>query len=139
MNKLLRGRRRLLKAGLAGFVGAMPVWGCATRPSGSEKLIGFSSVPISSADAVAVPPGYSAQVLSRWGDPLGVSIGAPEFRMDASNSAAEQALQAGMHHDGIELFPLLGGNALLAVNYEYTDDGLLHPDGMNTWNGDKVR
>ena len=29
--------------------------------------------------------------------------------------------------------------ALLAVNHEYTDDGLLHPDGMRTWNADKVR
>ena len=86
-----------------------------------------------------MPPGYRAQVLSRWGDPLGVDIGAPEFRMDAGNSAAEQALQAGMHHDAIELFPLPSGNALLAVNYEYTDDGLLHPDGMQTWSADKVR
>jgi secreted PhoX family phosphatase len=28
---------------------------------------------------------------------------------------------------------------LLAVNHEYADDGLLHPDGMRTWTPDKVR
>ncbi len=139
MEEAIQGRRRVLKAGLAGFVAAVPVWGCATRGAGGAALIGFSPIPVSTADAVAVPPGYRAQVLSRWGDPIGVDIGAPEFRMDASNSAAEQALQAGMHHDAIELFPLPSGNALLAVNYEYTDDGLLHPDGMKTWNADKVR
>lgn len=139
MEEAIQGRRRLLKAGLAGFVTALPVWGCASRHAGSDKLIGFSAVPVSATDGVTVPPGYRAQVLSRWGDPLGVDIGAPAFRWDASNTAADQALQAGMHHDAIELFPLPDGNALLAVNYEYTDDGLLHADGMKTWSADKVR
>ena len=68
----------------------------------------------------------------------------PAFRMDASNTAAEQAAQAGMHHDGIEFFPLPLGSAdsargLLAMNHEYTDDGLLHPDGTPTWSAEKVR
>ena len=139
MHKVLQRRRQLLKAGLAGFVGALPAWGCATRGAQSEALLGFQPIPVSTADAVTVPPGYVAQVLAPWGEPLGVDIGTPAFRMDASNSAADQALQAGMHHDAIELFALPNGNALLAVNYEYTDDGLLHPDGMRTWNADKVR
>jgi secreted PhoX family phosphatase len=137
MKKMFHGRRRLLKAGLAAFVTAMPVWGCAARGT-SAPLLGFNAVPVSAADSVTVPPGYRVQVLSRWGDPLGLDIGAPEFRMDGGNSAADQALQAGMHHDAIELFPLPSGNALLAVNYEYTDDGLLHPDGMKTWSAEKV-
>ena len=67
-----------------------------------------------------------------WGDPIGAG---PAFKPDASNTAAEQALQAGMHHDGIHYFPLPHGSdsstrGLLAMNHEYTDDGLLHPDGM---------
>jgi uncharacterized protein len=138
MNRVFHRRRQVLKAGLAGLAASMPVWGCATRRP-PEHLVGFQHVPVSTADAVTVPPGYRAQVLSRWGDPIGAGMGAPEFRMDGGNSAAEQALQAGMHHDAIELFPLPSGNALLAINYEYTDDGLLHPDGMKTWNADKVR
>jgi secreted PhoX family phosphatase len=63
----------------------------------------------------------------------------PEFRMDASNSAADQALQAGMHHDGMHYFPLNGpAHGLLAMNHEYLDEGLLFPDGMRTWSAEKV-
>ena len=49
-----------------------------------------------------------------------------------------------MHHDGMAYFPLLPfGSAhskrgLLAINHEYTDDGLLHPDGMAHWNDKKT-
>jgi secreted PhoX family phosphatase len=34
----------------------------------------------------------------------------------------------GMHHDGMQYYPLDGSRrGLLAINQEYTDDGLLHP------------
>ena len=103
-------------------------------------MLGFTSVPVSTADTVVVPPGYAADVLYAWGDPI--SDG-PAFRPDASNTAAEQALQAGMHHDGLHFFPLPRGareseHGLLAVNHEYTDDGLLHADGMEPWTAAKV-
>jgi secreted PhoX family phosphatase len=78
-------------------------------------------------------------VLYAWGDAVGLAAGQPAFRWDGSNSADEQALQAGMHHDAIEFFPLSASRALLAVNHEYTDDGLLHADGMKTWSAEKVR
>jgi len=78
-------------------------------------------------------------VLLRWGDPVGSPVGMPPFRMDASNSAADQALQAGMHHDGMHYFPLDGSrHGLLAMNHEYLDEGLLFPDGMKTWSSEKV-
>ena len=54
-----------------------------------------------------VPEGYEAYVLYRWGDP--VSAG-PAFKQDASNTAAEQEQQAGMHHDGIHFFPIVTGS-----------------------------
>jgi secreted PhoX family phosphatase len=135
-------RRQILKLGLAGLVTTLPA--CATRGSASAgpsgPLLGFSAIPVSSADKLVVPPGYRAQVLFAWGDPIGAAAGQPSFKWDASNSAAEQALQAGMHHDAIELFPLGGANrVLLAINHEYTDDGLLHTDGMKTWTAEKVR
>jgi uncharacterized protein len=136
------GRRRILKAGLVAMVTGLPVWGCATRETPSRAarpLLDFTAVPISTADNVIVPPGYRAQVLYRWGDPVGIAGLQPDFRMDGGNSAADQALQAGMHHDAIEYFPLPSASALLAVNHEYTDDGLLHADGMNTWTAEKVR
>jgi len=140
------GRRRLIKAGLAGLVATLPpaLAGCAGTGEAAGPLLGFTAVPPSAEDRFIVPPGYRAQVLYSWGDPIGAVAGQPAFRWDASNSAEDQLLQAGMHHDAIEYFPLPWGSgnatrALLAVNHEYTDDGLLHPDGMRTWNAEKVR
>ena len=54
---------------------------------------------------------------------------------------ADQAVQMGMHHDGIHYYALDGSSThgLLVMNHEYTDDGLLHPDGMKTWSAEKVR
>jgi len=143
-------RRRLLQAGVAGLIGmfssALGLTGCAARVAApAAPLLGFAAVPASSEDALVVPPGYRVQVLFAWGDPIGSRQGSPAFRWDASNSAAEQELQAGMHHDAIEYFPLPAwgspgtAQGLLAINHEYTDDGLLHPDGMRTWTAEKVR
>src|SRR5262245_39467941 len=98
-------RRDVLRGGLAAagvaFLGSMGVRGA--RPAAAADLFGFQSVPVSTADKVVVPPGYTAQVLYAWGDPI--SDG-PEFKADATNTADEQARQAGMHHDGMHFFPL---------------------------------
>jgi secreted PhoX family phosphatase len=140
-------RRSVLQgAGAFAALSALPVSfaGCATGSLRREAALGFKGVPVSTADAVIVPEGYSATVLYAWGDPIGHPSGSPAFKPDASNSAVEQALQAGMHHDGIHYFPLPYGSessthGLLAMNHEYTDDGLLHPDGFAGWSADKVR
>jgi len=133
---VLEARRRLLKAGLgAAVLAALP--GCATP--GAGPVLGFAPIAPSGEDLLRVPPEYQARVLFRWGDPVGAAAGMPEFRMDASNSAAQQALQAGMHHDGMHYFPLSGStHGLLAMNHEYLDEGLLFPDGMKTWSAEKV-
>jgi uncharacterized protein len=141
-------RRQFLRAGIAGAVAVLPgaglLAGCASESLVTGPTIGFAAIPPSTADRVVVPPGYRAQVLYRWGDPVGAAAGNPEFKPDAANTADEQALQAGMHHDAIEYFPLPresrgAGRGLLALNHEYTDDGLLHPDGRKTWSAEKVR
>ena len=138
-------RRRVLAGGLAaaGLVGAGLVGArrAQAAQSPARSLLGFTGVPASTADEVIVPAGYTAEVIYAWGDP--VSDG-PAFKADASNTAEEQAQQAGMHHDGMHYFPLPRGgqsseHGLLAMNHEYTDDGLLHPDGMQTWTAEKVR
>ena len=115
--------------------------GCAAGFAGAA--LGFKGVATSTADAVVVPPGYTAQVLAPWGEPVGIAGNMPAFRMDASNSAADQAVQMGMHHDGLNYFPLQHepGSAqrgLLVMNHEYTDDGLLHAGGQSTWTPEKV-
>jgi len=137
-------RRRFLGGGLAlsaaasaGGVGAL----LSALPAGAiaseaETLLGFQGIPVSSADAVVVPPGYSARVLVAWGDP--VSDG-PAFAQDASNSAADQAQQWGMHNDGMVYFPMNGSaRGLLVQNNEYTDDGLLFTDGTANWTAEKT-
>ncbi|HEV7476417.1 MAG TPA: alkaline phosphatase PhoX, partial [Burkholderiales bacterium] len=111
--------------------------GCAAQ--GTRPQLSFTPIAPSSDDLVRVPPGYEAKVLYRWGDPVGAAAGMPAFRMDGSNSAADQALQAGMHHDGMHYFPLDGSRrGLLAMNHEYLDEGLLFTDGMKTWSAEKV-
>jgi secreted PhoX family phosphatase len=143
-------RRTLLRGGLGAAVSGLlaplsgvaalgaGVSGCATP--GGGPLLGFKSVPVSTADRIAVPEGYSAQVIAAWGEPVGLSGESPAFKFDAANSAAEQEAQLGMHHDGIHFFAQNGSTSgLLVMNHEYTDDGLLHADGMKTWTRDKVR
>ena len=147
-------RRALLKgsaaSGLLALAG-MPFAGCSSMPAGmaaggTPASPGFKAVPISTADTVVVPEGYETYVLYAWGDPISAG---PAFKQDASNTAAEQEQQAGMHHDAIHFFPMVTGSGaamalssehgLLVINHEYTDDGLLHPDGMKTWTAAKVQ
>lgn len=108
------------------------------------KSLGFASVPFSTQDSIVVPEGYTARAFYKWGDPVGIAGKMPPFKPDASNSAAEQALQAGMHHDGMSYFPLPYGSqnssrGLLAMNHEYVDNGLLFTDGSANWNLSKAR
>ena len=139
-------RRRVLRGGVGAALAALftPAADSATglaRSAGASALIGFDSIAVSSADRITLPPGYQAQVLYAWGDAIGHPQqlpGSPVFALD--NSAAEQSLQAGMHHDGMHFFPFRNGNhGLLVLNHEYTDDGLLHAGGMSGWNAEKVK
>ena len=146
-------RRVVLRGGLGAALapwlaplGAAGLGGCAATsdpprwPSvaGAPRL-GFASVAASAADRLSVPAGYTADVLVPWGEPVGVPGHMPDWRHDASNSAADQAVQMGMHHDGIHYFALDGSRrGLLVMNHEYADDGLLHVGGMADWSAEKV-
>ncbi len=137
-------RRLWVHGGLAALAGSvLAPWlaGCASAPAGGAPLLGFKGIPPTQADGLVVPEGYVAEVLAPWGEPVGIPGQMPAWRPDASNSAAEQAVQMGMHHDGIHFYPLEGSatHGLLVMNHEYVDDGLLHPDGTKTWSADKVR
>ena len=143
------GRRRVLAGGLAGAGTALlaPLAAQAQAPlqrAAGSPLLGFRSIPVSTADTVVVPPGYRAQVIAAWGEAVGLSGENPAFRFDGGNTAAEQEAQLRTHHDGIHfsrhpLTPHTPEAGLLVMNHEYADDGLLHPDGMATWNAAKVR
>ncbi|MEP2615649.1 alkaline phosphatase PhoX, partial [Marinobacter alexandrii] len=135
-------RRAVMKgtvgAALASIMG-MTLVGCDSdddddgtgTAAGVQTELGFKAVPVSSANQVVVPEGYSAKAFLPWGTPITGSY--PEFRADASNTGAEQEQQVGMHHDGMHFFPIdqkTGSNSstegLLVMNHEYINQGALH-------------
>ena len=135
-------RRLWVQGGLAalaaGVLGPL-LPGCASV-GGGGPLLGFKAVPAASNDTLVVPEGYVTGAIAAWGEPIGVAGNMPAWRGDGSDSAADQAVQMGMHHDGIHYYALDGSRrGLLAMNHEYTDDGLLHSDGFKTWSAEKVR
>ena len=133
----------------ASLASVLALEGCAALPASSAgapagPLLGFKGLAASSDDAVRVPEGYRADVLVAWGDPIGDVRGMPAFQWDAGNSAQDQELQSGTHHDGMHFFPLplgSGGSThgLLVMNHEYPDNNGLFPDGMANWSLAKVR
>ncbi len=138
-------RRTLLQLGLGAAMATLfapGLAGCAGAASSSPApRIGFRSLPASRADAALVADGYVAQPLAPWGEPVGVAGAMPPWRRDVTHSAADQALQMGMHHDGLQFYALAGSSShgLLVSNHEYTDEGLLHPDGATPVTPEKVR
>ncbi len=135
-------RRQVLQGGLAAMALSFMPPALSRRDNDGPQpssLLGFQSISASTEDTVRVPDGYLIQVIAPWGEPIGHSsqaAGQPAFQSDASNSSADQALQVGMHHDGMHYFPLpLGSKSsdrgLLVINHEYVDDGLLHRGGVD--------
>ncbi len=135
-------RRLWVQGGLAALAAGVlgPLLPACASVGGGGPLLGFKAVPAVSNDTLVVPEGYVARAIAAWGEPIGVAGNMPAWRGDGSDSAADQSVQMGMHHDGIHYYALDGSRrGLLAMNHEYTDDGLLHSDGFKTWSAEKVR
>jgi hypothetical protein len=132
------GRRRFLKftaGGAAMSMTALPMSmqaaHAAPAPVGGIGFTQLAADAVPITDAVSVPAGYTARIFYSWGDPI--SSGSA-FNPTVAMTEAEQLRRAGMHHDGMHFFPFptsgAGGlsneRGLLAINHEYTDEGLLH-------------
>ncbi|MBC7779059.1 MAG: PhoX family phosphatase [Proteobacteria bacterium] len=132
------GRRRFIKfaAGTAAmsmtaFPLSMKTANAAPPPVGGIGFAQLAADTVPVTDAVSVAPGYTARVFYSWGDPIS---GATPFDPTVPMTEAEQLVRAGMHHDGMHFFPFPTGGAgglsnergILAINHEYTDEGLLH-------------
>lgn len=124
-------RRGFLTGGLAAVVTGLfgvSLPGKAAPARSAAPLIGFKAVPVSYADTVVVPEGYSFKVLGAWGEPISGAM--PAFRPGA-NTGAEQVHQIGQHHDGIHYFPIDGhssADGIICVNHEYVEPRLLHAE-----------
>src|SRR5688572_11805886 len=57
----------LALGGVSALLQAVPAAAAGRKPI---PPMGFQAVPVSTADAVVVPPGYTAKVLIAWGDPV---------------------------------------------------------------------
>jgi secreted PhoX family phosphatase len=138
-------RRNLLRGSVASAISVMmgsatlsacgggddaPTVTTPVTPTPSEKLLGFTAVGKSLADAVIVPAGYTATVVFALGDPMTAATTA--YKNDGTDSDFES--RAGDHHDGMEFFGLdSAGKAsasanergLLAINFEATTNDKL--------------
>jgi uncharacterized protein len=142
IHKVSQPERRMFlgAASAAVLAGLVPLAACSSMNQASPPTLSFKSIAVDASDKLLVPDGYVAKAIAAWGEPIGVAGNMPAYKPDASNSAADQAVQMGMHHDGIEYFPIDGSKrGLLAMNHEYVDDGLLHVGGMQPWTPEKVR
>ncbi|GGC86566.1 PhoX family protein [Halopseudomonas salina] len=133
------GRRQILKgsagAAAVGFMG-LGLSGCLSDSDSDDDngtaepapapaaLLGFSAVPVSSADTIVVPEGYSHQVLIPWGTPITGDFPA----WSVNSTGADQASQIGSHHDGMHFFPINDSSedGLLVLNHEYIEPRLMH-------------
>lgn len=140
--------RRLSRRGLLGGLAAGALWlsdpvRALARGEGVAPDGGFEPLPAVIHDDHRVAPGYRADVLVRWGDP--VLADAPPFdahRLDADH----QVRQFGYNNDFIAYLPLPRGSrssdhGLLCVNHEYTDAHLMWAGetGCGTLATDRIR
>ncbi|MBI5925270.1 MAG: PhoX family phosphatase [Aquabacterium sp.] len=160
ISEVQAGRRQFIKSGLSATAlasaGGLTLGGlvntvhAAVSSSAMTQPIGFANVPANTralnvslggaadavVDKITVPTGYTAQVLVAWGDPI--MAGGTAFVGDASESAAQQARQYGMHTDGMHFFPMQGAGGtvlsdrgILCANNEYTHEHILFPGGQD--------
>ena len=92
-----QGRRKVVASGAAfgvlAFLGGLPSIAGAAEPAkiGSgqpfqlRNRLPFGAVPVTRADTITVPAGFSAKTFIPWGTPICGSY--PAFLEDASNSA----------------------------------------------------
>ena len=115
----------------AAAAGAAGLAGCASPTAARAEASGvtFEEIDRAVSEDIAVPDGYGADIVIRWGDAL--FDDSPAF--DPNNqSAAAQARQFGYNNDYIGFIPMetRGGavvRGILCVNHEYVSTPLMFP------------
>ncbi|MER9655227.1 PhoX family phosphatase [Mesorhizobium sp. M0152] len=124
-------RRGFLKGSLAVSAIAATVSPLALVSAGKARAaegsaFSFDELEAGIDDKHHVAPGYDADVLLRWGDPLFAD--SPEFD-PTKQSAQAQARQFGYNNDYVGYIEIDGSaeHGLLVVNHEYTNPHLMFP------------
>lgn len=129
-------RRDMLRGGAAlaaasaiapGFTGS--IFGGEAMAGGTQSSLTFTELKRVYDQTHHVAPGYTAEVLLRWGDKL--TADATEFD-PAQQSGATQSRQFGYNNDFVGYLPLPFGSAssergLLCVNHEYPNPHIMVP------------
>jgi secreted PhoX family phosphatase len=138
----LSRRAALLGMAATAAAGALggPLFGGSGRAAAAQRGLTFTELKRIYDEKDHVAPGYSKQVLVRWGDPL--VKGAPAFDPVAQNAAAQES-QFGYNNDFMAFLPLPVGSTnsdhgLLCVNHEYTDPHIMWPGMTEDDGGSKL-
>ncbi|RWO48228.1 MAG: PhoX family phosphatase [Mesorhizobium sp.] len=124
-------RRGFLKGSLAvsaiaATVSPLALISAEEARAAEGSAFAFDELEAGIDDKHHVAPGYDADVLLRWGDPLFAD--SPDF--DPTKQSAEaQAKQFGYNNDYVGYIPIDGSaeHGLLVVNHEYTNPHLMFP------------
>ena len=123
-------RRELVRGALAVTAISATIGPLALAASRQARAatpsFGFSEVQAGVDPTHHVAPGYRAEILIRWGDPI--LADAPEFD-PAAQTAEKQKGQFSYNNDYLGYLPIEGSSehGLLVVNHEYTNEELMFP------------
>jgi secreted PhoX family phosphatase len=132
LQQRLTRRAVLQSATAAATLASMP----SLLSAASSASLRFAPIAGSKEDAVVLPPGYTYDIIARWGDSLFSAVPDLDSSKLASGCLFEsfaherQRKQFGQNCDAIHFFPLdrEGHRGLLCVNHEYTDASLMFVD-----------
>lgn len=130
-------RRAVLETGVA--LAPLAIAGCgslpADAPPAAAGVPSFTPILGSDADAIVLPPGYTHDVVLRWGDSLFSDT--PDLDTSAlpagvlleAAAGDRQQRQFGTNSDAIHFFALDrdGQRGILCINNEATEDDLMFP------------
>ena len=123
--------RRGFLGGVLTFGGVAMVGGGlaqkAKAAAHTSSRFAFEQIAASTADDIIVPPGYTFEIVAKWGDPL-TSAGVP-FDHATRGTAATQAIAFGDNIDGMEIFED-GEHTVIVVNNEYTNRKVIWEGGV---------
>ncbi|PWJ91326.1 MULTISPECIES: PhoX family phosphatase [Mesorhizobium] len=119
-------RGSLAVSAIAATVSPLALISADEARAAESSAFAFDELEAGIDDKHHVAPGYDADVLLRWGDPLFAD--SPDFD-PTKQSAQAQSRQFGYNNDYVGYLPIDGSaeHGMLVVNHEYTNPHLMFP------------